>query len=349
MPRPDVGIGPLPPAGFTGVGSLPGEDIVAALGIVFGESPQLPWLPELPARGPGADMIGRTMAAVSTAVGGLAVDLQPAGWRLVGRPGLDARRAMDLLTGDVDALLAFGDFDGTCKLQLTGPWTLAAHVDLPRGGPALGDRGAVRDLSAALAEAAAAHLAEVARRLPAARLVLQIDEPSIDAVLGGRVPTESGRGRHTPVPESDVTAGLRGVVDAAGVPVVIHCCAATPPLSLLADAGAAGVPFDATRLTRAERLDEESLGTLVERGVQLWLGVLPSLGPGAAPPPRAVADPVRRLWHSLGFPAERLAGSVVLTPACGQAGASIGWVRESLRLLGQAAKALAEAPEVVRS
>lgn len=46
----------------TGIGSLPGTDIVEAVKYVFGELPALPHLPELPARGPGADMIGRSAA-----------------------------------------------------------------------------------------------------------------------------------------------------------------------------------------------------------------------------------------------------------------------------------------------
>ena len=48
----------------TGIGSLPGEDMDAALALVFTELPDLPHLPELPARGPGADMIGRTASAL---------------------------------------------------------------------------------------------------------------------------------------------------------------------------------------------------------------------------------------------------------------------------------------------
>jgi hypothetical protein len=72
----------------------------------------------------------------------------------------------------------------------------------------------------------------------------------------------------------------------------------------------------------------------------LWLGVVPALGPGVPPPAREVAEPARRLWHELGFEAERLPESVVLTPACGLAGASDGWVRTALRLVRQASAAL---------
>ncbi len=83
-----------PPWGpATGIGSLPGTDPAEALRTVLGELPDLPHLPELPARGPGADMIGRTAALLVD----LFVDLTPAGWRLVPRPGIDLRRAHELL------------------------------------------------------------------------------------------------------------------------------------------------------------------------------------------------------------------------------------------------------------
>src|SRR3954463_3278947 len=176
----------------TGVGSMPGEDVDAALGTVAGAFPALPHLPELPARGAGSDMIGRAAAQL----GDLHVDLQPAGWRLRPRAGVDETRARDRLDRELDALVpALPGYDGDFKVQLTGPWTLAATLELTRGGKAVGDRGASRDLAASLAGAARQHLAAAARRLPAARLILQLDEPALPAVLAGSVPTESGFGR----------------------------------------------------------------------------------------------------------------------------------------------------------
>src|SRR4051812_12080551 len=128
------------PAGVaTGVGSMPGGDIDGALGTIAGGGPALPPLPELPARGAGSDMIGRTAGQLVD----LHVDLQPAGWRLVPRPGLDEIRAQDRLDRDLDALVpALPGYDGDFKVQLTGPWTMAATLELPRGGKAVGGRGA---------------------------------------------------------------------------------------------------------------------------------------------------------------------------------------------------------------
>ncbi len=41
---------------------MPGTDPDEATAVVLGELPDLPHLPELPARGPGADLVGRTAA-----------------------------------------------------------------------------------------------------------------------------------------------------------------------------------------------------------------------------------------------------------------------------------------------
>src|SRR3954463_8697041 len=109
----------------TGIGSLPGDDIDAALALVFTELPDLPHLPELPARGPGADMIGRTAGVLVD----LHVDLQPSGWRLVPRPGMDVRRAREMLERDLDALVPVAaTHDGPLKVQLPRPGA-------PQGAP----------------------------------------------------------------------------------------------------------------------------------------------------------------------------------------------------------------------
>jgi hypothetical protein len=94
-------------------------------------------------------------------------------------------------------------------------------------------------------------------------------------------------------------------------------------------------------------LDRDALGELIDGGGVVWLGVVPSLGPGIPPSARDVADPVRRLWRELGFDPERLPDAVTLTPACGLAGASPGWAHSAYRVIRQASRALTEAPEGV--
>jgi hypothetical protein len=51
----------------------------------------------------------------------------------------------------------------------------------------------------------------------------------------------------------------------------------------------------------------------------------------------------------LGQPPETLGERVVVTPACGLAGASVGWAHTAYRLCRQVARALVEAPEEERT
>ncbi|WP_434743124.1 methionine synthase [Micromonospora sp. SH-82] len=328
---------PWPPGAATGIGSLPGTDIAEAQRIVLGELPALPHLPELPARGPGADVIGRTGGLLVE----LPVELYAARWRVAPRPGRDLRRARDLMERDLDQLAEQAEeYAGPVKLQAAGPFTMAASVELPIGGRLLRDPGAVRDLTGSLAEGLRGHVEAVTRRLPRASVLLQLDEPSLPAVLAGRVPTESGLGAYRPVEEADATVALRTVIEAAGVPTVVHCCAPEVPLSVVRAAGAVGVALDLGLVT-----DLDPLGEAIDAGLGWWAGAVDTATPsaGRAPTSAEVADRVRRIWTRLGFPAARLASQVVVTPACGLAGAPHGYVRGVLAACRDAGRRLADA------
>ena len=134
--------------------------------LVDGEGGGLPYLPELPARGPGADMIGRAAGLLVD----LHVDLQPSGWRFVDRRGHDAAAPRRCWPQDLDELAeAFDGYEGDLKVQVTGPWTLAAGIELNRGEKALADPGALRDLVGVAGRGLRVHLADVARLVPGAR------------------------------------------------------------------------------------------------------------------------------------------------------------------------------------
>ncbi|MEU6704004.1 methionine synthase [Streptomyces wuyuanensis] len=322
----------------TGVGSLPGGDAREAAKTVTGSFEDFPHLPELPARGPGADMIGRTA--------GLLVELyahvEPSGWRIGDRPGRDTRRARSWLGEDLDALEEFTQgYEGPLKVQAVGPWTLAAALELRNGEAALADPGACRDLAGSLTEGLRGHLAEVRRRVPGARPVLQLDEPSLTAVLSGRVRTASGYRTHRAVDRQLAESALREVVDAAGVPVIVHSCAPEVPFALLRRAGAAGISFDFGLLT--ER-DDEAIGEAAENGTKLFAGVVPSTDGPLSDPAGSVMG-VRTLWRRLGLNPGTLAESVVITPSCGLAGASPGYARAALAHAVRAARSLADNPE----
>lgn len=321
----------FPRGGASGVGSLPGTDPVEALRLVLGELPELPHLPELPGRGAGADMIGRTAALLVD----LAVDITPAGWRLVPRAGVDQRRAREFLARDLDALTDVADgWTGPLKVQAAGPWTLAASLERSRGDRAVVDAGARRDLAQSLTEGVAAHAADVAARVPGAQVVVQLDEPSMPAVLQGALPTASGFGRLPAVEESVAEQELAAVVSGLPVPVVLHCCASRMPLALFRRAGAAALSFD---LGLVQDLD--AVGESVDAGVHLLVGVVPGVDV-EIPAPRATASRVQAWWRELGFAADDLAGAVTLTPACGLAGATPGYARAAMSHLREAAKYL---------
>lgn len=328
-------------AAATGIGSMPGEDAREAARTVTGTLEDFAFLPELPARGPGADMTGRTI--------GLLVELyahvEPSGWRLSDRPGRDTRRAHSWMREDLDALEEFTQgYRGALKVSAVGPWTLSATLERRGGEAVLGDAGARRDVTASLTEGLRAHLADVRRRVPGARLVLQLDEPSLTAVLRGEVPTASGYRSHAAVDRAVVEGALRQLTDAVEVPVVVHSCAPRPPFALLRRAGVTGVSFDASLLT--ER-DDEALGEAVEGGTALLAGVVP----GVESPSGGLSDPggsvsgVRSLWRRLGLSPALLAESVVVTPACGLAGASPAYASAALAHCVRAARSLADNPE----
>src|SRR5436309_6323756 len=103
----------------TGIGSLPGDDIDAALALVFTELPDFPYLPELPARGPGADLVGRTAGLLV----GLPVELYANGWRTAAHEGRDLRAARDFLERDLDTVTEqAADYAGPFKVQAAGPF-----------------------------------------------------------------------------------------------------------------------------------------------------------------------------------------------------------------------------------
>ena len=313
------------------VGSLPGADPAEALRTVVGELPEFPHLPELPGRGAGADMIGRTAALLVD----LAVDLTPAGWRLVPRPGIDLRRAKEFLARDLDALTDVAEtFAGPLKVQAAGPWTLAAALERLRGERAVVDPGARRDLGQSLVEGLTAHVAEVAARVPGARVVVQLDEPSLPAVLLGGLPTASGFGKLPAVAAPDVEAELAAVVGAVPHPVVVHCCASRFPFDLVRGAGADALSFDLGLVH-----DLDAVGTAIDAGTHLLVGVVPGTDT-SLPAPKTTASRVRAWWNELGFAADELPEAVTLTPACGLAGATPSYAREAMAHVREAAKHL---------
>jgi len=311
---------------------MPGTDFAGSLRVVLDELPDLPHLPELPGRGVGAEMTGRALALVAE----LGADLQPAGWRLTGGgSGVDQRRARSLLAQDLDVFEEhLQEWEGPVKVQVAGPWTLAATVERPRGDKVLADHGARRDLAQALAEGLRGHVADLRRRLPGSELTVQVDEPALPAVLAARVPTASGFGRHRTVPPPAAEAALADVFNAVregGATPAVHCCASDVPVALLVAAGATAVSVDLTAIAAS---GFDPLAELVEQGGTAYLGVVDPLDPVSG------TEKVLRFLDMVGLDPDEVAARLVVTPNCGLAGADPDGARTALRRSRETAAAL---------
>jgi len=291
-----------------GLGPMPGTDVAEAIKVVLGATPGLAAVPQLPARGVEAGALGRSL----TLLDGLAADLQPAGWRLTDHPGVDARRARSLLARDLETLEDEAQgFDGVLKEQVVGPWTLAASVELPRGERVLADHGARRDLAESFAAGLGKHLAVVRRRVPGASLVVQVDEPSLPAVLGAQVRTASGYGRYRRVELAEADALLRPVVAAiegAGA-VAAARVPSDLPVRLLRGAGFGALATDLLAVRH-----EDEWAEALEGGTALWLG---AVDPAAPQEQRAPRRALRELVARLGFAVPAVADRLGVTPTRG--------------------------------
>ncbi len=333
----------------TGLGSLPGTDFTAAVRMTFDKVPDLPYLPELPARGPWAGLLGRGLGLPSALPAGFGAGE----WRLATAPGVDQRRARATWRDDLDQLeeVAAG-YTGRFKVAVTGPWTLAASVGVAHTGRVLADPGARRDLAQAVAEGVGEVLDDLAKRLPGAGLVLQVDEPSLPAVVAGAVPTPGGFFRHRAVDLPEVARALGGIVAepvrrGLAVTTVLHCCAAWdggwPVRALLRGPGdAAGFDAVSVDLDQLRSQDWDALAGAADAGAGLWLGCLPTTGE-----PRPLgADAIRRrtltALERLGA-GSGLADRLVLTPACGLAGWEPLEVSRGFDRLAEAADQVADA------
>ena len=316
------------------IGSWPGHDVADAIKIAF-ETLDLPGLPELPARGPHAALVGRGAALLT----GLGVDLRPAGWRLADSSGRDHRRAVATLRSDLDQLEEQAQgYAGDLKIAVAGPWTLAATLEHPRGDKVLADPGARRDVGQSLTEGVADLVADLQRRLPDLQLVIQLDEPSLPSVLAGDVTTASGLSRHGAVDVPEVSEAYSQLVERlaeAAVPVWVHSCAADVPAGLLFRAGVSGVLVDLDQ-TRPAQWDE--IGTAMEGGLVLGAGAVAA---GSEPGPDQVAARTLAALRALDLDPS-ITGRTLLTPACGLASVTVAQAVRTLRTLRTAARIVTE-------
>ena len=190
----------------SGLGEFPGTQIIDALHRVRGElgHPHLPFLPELPERGWQGTTLARTIATLS----GMELEGASYGWRLVHARGggtresararsryvLDINALADVVGGESSGASAPEDAAPSFKIQLCGPYTLAARVYAPNGERAISDAGAARDIRDAFLEGLGESISLIRQALnqPEARLTVQLDEPELGRIISGTIPTVSG-------------------------------------------------------------------------------------------------------------------------------------------------------------
>lgn len=327
----------LPAGAASGLGPLPGTDAREAVRCIAGELGDLPFQPDLPARGVGADPVGRAV--------GLLVDVPaevvPSGWRIAGRPGRDTTRALDHRDRDLDAVEEHLQGAPLLKVQVLGPWSLAAGLELRTGHRVLTDAGAVADVTESYAEGLQQQLRRLAARVPGTGLVVQVDEPQLAAVEGGRLPTASGFGTVRAVGAERLRTGLAQLAEAV---------AAVPQVVSRGITGVAPGPW----WPALHRLGFDRLAVPLEAvagtAVLDVLGETVGLGAGLLVPvtlpdrPTAVEQTTRTLvalWRALGFDLATLATTVVPL-ATGIAAADA--VAPTLRRVAEVGRALVDPP-----
>jgi hypothetical protein len=295
----------LPTAAATGVGSMPHVDPDAAAVAALQLLPDLPAAPQLPRRHPHEGMLAQAvdgMAAVRVDDSGdIEVDLaafdpdRPVGVSFDGESWVGLRAFLS----------AARSRRGAVKLQLTGPVTLGVAL-LDAGVPA---DIAFRAAGNAVTARARALVSMASDALPAAGLVVVLDEPGLAAWGTDRLPLKG----------DDVVDLLSHGLASLGPHVVngVHCCGDID-WKLVTTAGP-----DLVSMPVSPRLVETAttLGAFLERGGLVAWGVVPTDRPiGADPDPlwRKLAD----LWCDMtrtGCDPIRLRQQALLTPACGLA------------------------------
>jgi methionine synthase II (cobalamin-independent) len=334
----------LPVGSGTGVGSMPGTDPRVAAEISVGET-EFAFLPELPARGLGADMVGRAAVLLVD----MPMDVAPSGYRLSGRPSGLSRRAKDFLAADLDAFeeawerAGLVGTDRTVKVQACGPFTLAASVELGGGHKILRDEGAWSDLVESMAEGLRVHADDVQKRT-GAKVVVQVDEPLIGRVIEGSIEPLTRFNIINPIPAAVVAEHYDNFISVVGRPVILHDCSSQVQWDLLSRSRFTAVGVD---LAQIRTSDLDGIGQLLDEGREVVLGAVPTTAPDKELAAEQVAAHCAELTDRIGLSRKVLAEQIVISPACGLAGADASWATAALTLCGKAAQGLHADPTSV--
>jgi methionine synthase II (cobalamin-independent) len=187
------------------------------------------------------------------------------------------------------------------------------------------------------------HRAALARRLDTP-VVVQFDEPSLPAALGGQLAGVTALSPVAALDEAVAGALLDTCVAVVGPDVVLHSCAAELPWDLLQRSTIGAISIDAVTLRAA---DLDGVAAFVESGRTVMLGVVPGAAPERRPSAEEVAKAVVAVTDRLGFGRSALRDRIGVTPACGLANATAQWALTSIGLARKAAEAFAEDPDAI--
>ena len=83
--------------------------------------------------------------------------------------------------------------------------------------------------------------------------------------------------------------------------------------------------------------DHDVLGEALEAGEGVALGLVPAVDPATAPTAQQLTDQVLGWLDRLGLDPDVVGQRLLVTPACGLAGASPAWARRALALCREVA------------
>ncbi|AIN83169.1 MULTISPECIES: uroporphyrinogen decarboxylase/cobalamine-independent methonine synthase family protein [Corynebacterium] len=327
---------------FVGLGPMPGIDPRAAAEIIIGECLDgHVALPLLPARGLGADLIGRTAVLMAD----LNVDRGARSWKIADRVGRLQSRARDFLARDIDACEELWETaPQLVRLVAAGPWTMAASVETAGGRLVATDPGAVSYFAESLAAGLIDQAADVRRRFDCAVEVLLV-EPMLSAVASGTVRAPSmmlGINGYLPaVGSREIAEEYRRLTsellnDGIETAIAVEKIEGVE-LSAIADSGVTGLWIPHTELSTNANLD--FVAAAVDKGIELQLGIVPVhvaereefTGAAIGSSPRGVAEQAARLWEELGYSHQNRASKLSIAPVSGFAHSDVDETIAQLR------------------
>jgi hypothetical protein len=294
----------LVPGIATGIGSLPHIDAAEAAAVVLRRLPELPAVPQLPARDPREGMIAQWVVSLPE------VSVAPDGSIAInGSSDLEPECIVDAdahggLLAFLDAAAEMDQPPPRVKVQLTGPLTLGVAL-CAAGMP---ERRAFRR-AAALARAWAVTLEDtLVRRLPGSAPIVFFDEPALVAWQQG----------HGPLDRESAIDVLSGALAAIDSPTGVHVCG-DGDVGLALEAGP-----DVLGVEVSDRLPAHWIALARFLDGEGWIAW------GAVPTDRPVGESADPHWRrlaavwceltKLGIDPVPLRARGLITPACGLAG-----------------------------